>query len=75
MEINLNEISHTAQIWLTRDEGGDTALRESLKPLCAEYSQKKYRVAIFISGERDLTHQTQSLLLHNRTAKNRDRKH
>ena len=37
------------EIWLTNAESQDTDLRESLKPLCKEYKQKKYRVVIFSS--------------------------
>ena len=42
------------EIWLTNAESQDTDLRESLKPLCKEYKQKKYRVVIFSSGKGDL---------------------
>lgn len=34
------------EIWLTNAESQDNDLRESLKPLCKEYKQKKYRVVM-----------------------------
>jgi len=52
------------EIWLTNAESQDTVLRESLKPLCREYKQKKYRVVVFSSGKGDLLTLTKDLLKH-----------
>ena len=52
------------EIWLTNAESQDTVLRESLKPLCREYKQKKYRVVIYSSGKGDLLTLTKDLLKH-----------
>ena len=52
------------EIWLTNAESQDNDLRESLKPLCKEYKQKKYRVVIFSSGKGDLLTLTKDLLKH-----------
>lgn len=41
-------------------------LRESLKSLYREYGAQKYLVAVFLSGERNLTDATGDLLCHNR---------
>lgn len=53
-------------VWLTRAEQEDTALRERLKTLYAEYKAKKYMVARFHSGTEDLYTCTRDLLLYNR---------
>lgn len=53
-------------IWLTRAEQEDTALRERLKTLYAEYKAEKYMVAQFHSGTEDLYEGTRDLLLYNR---------
>ena len=39
---------------------------DSLQPLIAECKEKKYRLAIFESGEQDLVENTKDLLIHNR---------
>ena len=52
------------EIWLTNAESQDNDLRESLKPLCKEYKQNKYRVVIFSSGKGDLLTLTKDLLKH-----------
>ena len=53
-------------IWLTRAEQEDTALRERLKELYADYKAKKYMVAQFHSGTEDLYQGTRDLLIFNR---------
>ena len=53
-------------VWLTRAEQEDTAIREQLKALCADYKAKKYMVAQFHSGTEDLYRNTRDLLLFNR---------
>ena len=39
MELNIHEKEKYVSIWLTRAESADMGLRESLKPLYAEYKQ------------------------------------
>ena len=53
-------------IWLTRAEQEDTAIREQLKALYADYKARKYMVAQFHSGTEDLYCNTRDLLLFNR---------
>lgn len=66
MEIHVRNEKKIVEIWLSNAEKHDTNLRERLKPLYKEYTAKKYLVAVFESGEQDLTEATSSLLLYNR---------
>lgn len=54
------------EIWLSNAEKRDPVLRERLKPFYRDYRAKRYLVAVFESGEQDLTEATSSLLLYNR---------
>ena len=65
MEINVHDDAKYVSIWLTRDEAANSELRKKLKPLYAEYKQRKYRVVVFESGRGDLAILTQDLLKHN----------
>ena len=66
MEIIVDDIKKRVEIWLTRAESKDKALRESLKNICARYRNKKYLVATFESGSQSLFINTRDLLLSNR---------
>ena len=66
MEINVRDSNKIVEVWLTREEKQNANLRERLKPLYQEYKAKKYLVAVFESGERDLEELTGSLLGYNR---------
>lgn len=64
--MNINEQSKIVELWLTRAERDDPALRESLKPIYRQYKDQKYLVAVFLSGEEELYQQTRDLLRYNR---------
>ncbi len=66
MEINVRDDMKLVTIWLTRAEQEDTAIREQLKALYADYKAKKYMVAQFHSGTEELYRNTRDLLLFNR---------
>jgi hypothetical protein len=66
VEINVRDKSKIVEIWLTNSEKQDSRLREQLKPLYQAYHGKKYIVAVFESGERDLGDMTSDLLCYNR---------
>ena len=66
LEINVRDKSKIVEIWLTNAEKRNTELREKLKPLYKEYQAKKYLVAVFESGERDLGDAASDLLCYNR---------
>lgn len=67
MQLQINDKMKLVSIWLTRSESKDNNLKESLKPLYAEYKAKKYKVAVFQSGdEEDLYGLTEALLKDNK---------
>ena len=66
MEVHVKDDMKLVTVWLTRAEQEDTAIREQLKALYADYKAKKYMVAQFHSGTEDLYHNTRDLLLFNR---------
>ena len=66
MEMNIRNDERIVEIWLTNLEKENEKLRDSLKPIYDRYKQMKYKVAVFQSGNRDLTDSTAGLLIHNR---------
>ena len=66
MEISINDERRTVEVWLSSEEKNDSAVRQRLKPLYAEYAGKKYTVAVFMSGSQDLYSLTSDLLCYNR---------
>lgn len=66
MEIHVRDGSKLVEVWLTNSEKRDRALRERLKPLYQEYKKKDYLVAVFESGEQNLTELTSGLLCDHR---------
>lgn len=66
MEINVRDDRKIVEVWLTNEEQQDQAIRESLKPLYQQYKAKKYTVAVFLSGSRDLAEETGALLRYNK---------
>lgn len=67
MEIEVKDKEKRVNIWLTRAESQDQALLDSLKPLYKEYKAKKYLVAVFHSGNRNMKESIRDLLLYNKT--------
>ena len=65
IELNIHNEQKYVSVWLTKAEAADPALRESLKPLYAEYNQKKYRVVVYESGRGDVQTLTRDLLKYN----------
>ncbi len=66
MEISINDERRTVEVWLSNEEKNDPAVQQRLKPLYTEYAEKKYTVAVFMSGSQDLYSLTSDLLCHNR---------
>ena len=66
MQINREDDQKRIEIWLTNGEKNDPVLCESLKPLFKRYHDRKYLVAVFLSGEGDFYEGTSALLLYNR---------
>lgn len=67
MKMQVNHQNKIVEVWLTNNEQQDAALMEGLQAHYQQYKEKKYKVAVFYSGKRDLTDLTEELLLHNRT--------
>ena len=66
MEICINDERKTVEVWLSNEEKNNPAVRQRLKPLYAEYAEKKYTVAVFMSGSQDLSSLTSDELGYNR---------
>lgn len=66
MEISINDERKTVEVWLSNEEKNNPAVRQRLKPLYAKYAEKKYTVAVFMSGSQDLYSLTSDLLCYNR---------
>ena len=66
MELSINDERTTVEVWLSNEEKNNPAVRQRLKPLYAEYAEKKYTVAVFMSGSPDLYSLTSDLLCYNR---------
>lgn len=66
MRIEVSHQDKLATVWLARGEREDRAVRERLESLYADCKEKKYMVAVYQSGHRDLLSQTSGLLCHNR---------
>lgn len=66
MEINIKDEDKIVEIWLTNAEKNDPVLREKLKGIYSAYKSKKYLVAVFESGEKDLYEGMLELLLYNK---------
>ena len=66
MQMNVDEEKKLVMIWLSNAEKNDPAIRENLKPLYAEYKKKKYWVAVFEAGEKELYQGTLDLLAYNK---------
>ena len=66
MEINVKDEKRMVEIWLSNVEKRDPVLRESLKDIYDKFKKKKYLVAVFESGEKDLYQGTLDLLAYNK---------
>lgn len=66
MEINVRDDRKIVEVWLTNQEKQDESLREHLKGLYQQYREKKYIVAVYMSGNLNLTEETSALLCYNR---------
>lgn len=66
MELSINDASRTVEVWLSNEEKSNPAVRQRLRPLYSEYAEKKYTVAVFMSGNQDLYSLTSGLLCYNR---------
>lgn len=66
MEINVFNERKTVEVWISRAERDDAALRTDLQALFPWYQKQGYFVAVFFSGAQDLAKTTGALLCYNR---------
>ena len=66
MEMTVSDDKQLVEIWLTNAEKKDLILRRSLEDIYDKYKKKKYLVAVFESGEKDLYQGTLDLLVYNK---------
>ena len=66
MEVNVHEDMKLVEVWLTKQEQADKAIREQLQQLYQDFKSRKYMVAQFHSGGGDLYAITRDLLIFNR---------
>ena len=66
MEMNVKDDVQIVEIWLSNVEKNDKQIRDSLQVVFDKYKKKKYMVAVFESGEKDLYQGTLDLLAYNR---------
>lgn len=66
MEMNVKDDVQIVEIWLSNAEKNDKQIRDSLQIVFDKYKKKKYMVAVFESGEKDLYQGTLDLLTYNR---------
>lgn len=64
--MNVRDDKQLVEIWLTNAEKKDLVLREQLKDVYDKCKKKKYMVAVFESGEKDLYQGTLDLLVYNK---------
>ncbi len=66
LEINVRADRRIVEVWLTREEQQDQALKEKLSPLRQQFKAEKYTVVEFLSGTQALAEETAALLRYNR---------
>lgn len=66
MRIEVSHQDKLATVWLARGERENPAVKQQLEQLYADCKAKKYMVAVYQSGPRDLLEQTSGLLCYNR---------
>lgn len=66
MEMNVKDDKQIVEIWLSNAEKNDKQIRDSLQVVFDKYKKKKYMVAVFESGEKDLYQGTLDFLSYNR---------
>ena len=66
MQMNVRDEQKLVEIWLTNAEKQDRELRAGLKDIYDSYKKKKYLVAVYESGEKDLYENVRDLLVFNK---------
>lgn len=64
MQLNVNDDTKIAEIWLSSHEKNDPEIQARLEEVCKKY-KRTHLVAVYISGQHDLYHSTRDLLTYN----------
>ena len=65
MFVQINDPKKMVLIWLSHQDQADAQTKEKINRISKTYSNKKYIVGVFLSGQEDLLQQTSGLLCHN----------
>lgn len=63
MNVNVNEMDRTTDVWLTQSEAGSELVGMMLKDICSGCKQKNYDVTVFISGTKKPDDTTVALVM------------
>lgn len=66
LEISSNKESKLVDIWLSQEDQVNQDVQNRLRELYHRYKGENYTVAVFCSGQQDLTEETSALLRYNR---------
>ena len=66
MEITRNVQGGNIEVWLSKEERDDAALRTALKSHYKQWKAEGYLPVVYLSGREDLYDETLALLKHNR---------
>lgn len=66
MEVNIRDPQKIVEVWLSGNEKDDPRVQARLTPLYDRYRQKKYTVAVYLSGTQELYDRTLGLLSYNK---------
>lgn len=69
MDIVIKDEQKLVEVWLSNSEKHNSQIRSALNNVYADYSRKKYMVAVFESGKTDLYSNTMNLLKYNKARK------
>lgn len=63
MNININELEHEADIWLTSSERNSEMVNKMLESIFSGFKQNNYTVTVLISGKKECKDAAMALIL------------
>lgn len=63
--MNILEKAKIVEVWLTNEDQQQPATDIEVRKICSEWGSRKYRVAVFRSGNKDLFSSAEGLILNN----------
>ena len=67
MRMNVYDDKKIVAVWLTKAEEQDALLQERLRQMYKDYTNKKYKIAVYHSGTDSFYECMRDLVLYNRT--------